>query len=454
MKALSSIWTKYHWFSLIILAIIIFIVTFFGHLMPVLVKGYSPAVETDNLILARNLHFTGQRVIESDLNVYLSTEVLKEKGGLQAGTQNILTPLIYSQLFDIFGWQPNLPLYVSLACWSAVILLLFFLSLRLFNLTVALLTVGTLTLIPAFWWGSITLGFYEFAVLFFTLGLFFYFYPKKNKNFSLVLASIFFALAVLSRNAFLISILLIFVFEFFKQRSFKRLACLVVPLVIIVGGVFLTDFKTGSNVYFSSDQTKTFGYYTHVFPDPYTYHFDKENYLAKIKAAASGDIAGKIIDMGGYQGKALFVKYLELFANSSKYYIVQCFRPTILGGILVLSLLFFGFYHLKKSNKDLLQLFIFWPVVLFLALVVLKTSNSDHFMELVPIISIVSALGIYYLLNLVINSESSKNKKIFFGAILVIGILGNLLAIDKILFGREYGGQNVIVNTQPLIWLS
>lgn len=436
---------------LVLLAVLVFFITLFVHYLPILVKGYSPALDTDNLVLARNIHLTGEKVIENDLSIYLSSDLLKESGGIPAASFNKLTPLIYSWLFDIFGFHQDIPLYVSLICLSLVSALLFLLFNRLFNLSIALIGAGVSALVPTFWWESIQLGFYELAVLFFIVGLFFYLYPKKSNIYTLVFASIFFALAVLSRNAFLISFLAIIVFEFCRNRSLRKVIWLGLPLALIVGAVFFFDFQAGTNPYFSSNSGETFSDYGHLFPDAYVYHFEAESYLKSIKDQAGGDVAGRILSRGGYQGFESVQKRFQLFYNSIQYYARQFFRPTILGGPLAILFLFIGFYYLQKKNKALFSLFIIWLVILSSALVYLGTSNHDHFLEILSIISLAIALGIYYFIDLIFYSSLKNIKKIIFVSVLLFGTFVYLLGIDYWMFSREYGGENIAVKIHPLI---
>ncbi|MFA6410766.1 MAG: hypothetical protein WCW26_04310 [Candidatus Buchananbacteria bacterium] len=442
---------KYKKLLIIFLAVLIFAGSFLVHYLPVLVKGYSPAICTDNLILARNYYLTGQKTIENESGVYLSTDLIKENGGIAATTENELTPIIYSQLFRVFGFLPDLPLYISLICFSLILVLLFLLFNKMFNLSVALLAVGFGLLVPIFWWGSVYLGFYEFALLFFVLGFFIYFYPKQPSYFHLIFASLFFGLAALCRNAFLISFLAILIFDFFKNRSIKKSVVFVLPFAAIVGLVFGLEVFAGSNLYLSPKKVEAFSYYTHLFPDPYTYHFEAESYLAEIKDNAKGDIAGMIVDRGDYNFSEYLQKRGEILINSVNYYLRQLISLTILGGPITLLFVIFGFYFLQKENKKLFYFFGFWFSFLAFFLLFLKTSNWDHLLEILPLISLTGGLGVYYCLQSIYHWETDKNKSLILTIILVIAVFGNLFGLSKIMFSREYGGQNLVVKAQSII---
>lgn len=89
-------------FQTYLLTFLIFIFTLVLHYTPFL-KGFSPAMDTNNLVLAKNMCLTGQEAAENKLNIYISLDLIKDGQGIKATTKNQLTPLIYSKLFVILG---------------------------------------------------------------------------------------------------------------------------------------------------------------------------------------------------------------------------------------------------------------------------------------------------------------------------------------------------------------
>jgi hypothetical protein len=434
----------------LVVAILIFIFSFLIHFLPVYLAGYSPAVDSENLILARNLALSGKPMIESDLNVYLSPQVLATVSGLKANTNSQLTPLIYSHLFKIFGFNKNLPLVFSLVCWSLICALIFILFKQWFNFFLGLICSLVAVFTPIFWWASIQLGFYEWAALFFVLGLFLYFYPKESSLITLALAGVFFALAIVCRNAFIISVFIVIVFSIYHQRSVKKLVYLSLPVIIIVGGIFYLDIQSGTNAYLSPAQNKSFSEFAHLFPDPYTYHFNQQNYLDTIKNKAEGDVASVIISQGGYGGKELLEKYFGIFINSFNYYLRQMIRPTILGGPIIIILMILGLIYLFKSNRTWLYFSGFWLMALFSALIFLRTSNSDHFLEIIFVVSLLVGFGFYSLASI---AKNSLSKKYYYLTLIFLSLItvANYFFVDCWMFYREYKGDNLVVQAQPII---
>jgi len=88
---------------------------------------------------------------------------------------------------------------------------------------------------------------------------------------------------------------------------------------------------------------------------------------------------------------------------------VKTFFPIIsLGGPLVLALIFYGAWLLRKRNPQLLTFFCLWFIIWFLCLVYEETGNGDHYMELIFPIATLCSLGLFELIKTVKNAIGSK----------------------------------------------
>ena len=214
--------------TLIVISLVVFAAYFLVHYYQIFSKGYPLDISSTNLIVARNLHLADSFSVEDERNVFLSSELVAEKGQ-RSNLGNRITPLFYRYVFDIFGFSVSLPLFVSLFFWSLSAVFIFLILYRLFGLGIGLIGVGIDILLPNFWITSTTAGFYEVAILFFVMGLFFYL--KRKKYFYLLLASCLFAVAILARNAFIVSFAAIVIFEFYQSnfKISKKLLFLVLP---------------------------------------------------------------------------------------------------------------------------------------------------------------------------------------------------------------------------------
>ena len=122
--------------NIVLILICLFLLSTVIHFIPIWKKGYSFNPMGGDLILARNFALTGEYKVENEKNIVLSSARV-ENDGISCDWGNRLTAVIYGQVFKIFGFKQNLPLYFSLILWSLTGSLLFLLVLRLFNLKTA-----------------------------------------------------------------------------------------------------------------------------------------------------------------------------------------------------------------------------------------------------------------------------------------------------------------------------
>ncbi len=435
------------YFNLVILSVFIFVVATAVRYWPILHKGFSWGLDTSNLILARNLSLAGEYKIMDKMDIVLSSELVKEKG-ISYSTSNKLTPIIYSKIFDVFGFNPQLPLYVSLIIYGVTNILLFFLILKIFNIYLALIFSGIDIFMPFVVSGSNWFGFYEWAMLFFIIGTVIYLWKKKPGTWRLLLSGLFFGLAALARNAFLISVIPFLLYDIYsnfiykkdwkqlKQWFFlaiKRGVIFLLPLVILWGGFFLQDRSLNQvNTYIDKTEKSWDG---HLFTDPYTYRFEKEEFIREKINTAEGDEINGLIDYGYFDSIGTRVK-MSLVAL--KYYLVGFSRQPLMGGSLILFFLALGATFLYKKNKQLFILPVFWIIFLFSVLIVLRTSNEDHFLEVrFPLVLMVS-LGVFWLLEWL--RQVIRDKKTYFvlaGAIILV-LAAHLIQSNKWMFHENY----------------
>ncbi len=401
--------------------------------LPIIKKGYPFAIDTYNLILARNLHLTGQYSMEDKNNVLLSSANIKDQGIL-TDPANKMTPLIYAKIFDWLGFKPNLPLYFSIICFVIVNILFFILILKRFNLSLAAIFSLTLGFIPIFWQGALVGGFYEFALLFFALGILSYFYREKNNLVDLFISGLFFGLAITARNAFLISIAAFLIFELLQNRSFKRIIVFSLPIILIF--IFLVF---PHNLYLKSSES--FAIYGHAFPDPYTYIFSKNDYMNEVAKEASGEMLGWV-DLYGF--RPTFTQKLKIYLTSAPPFIFKnFFLPNTFAGPLILALLILGLAWAKYKFKNFYLLFITWFTVWFISLTVVGATNWDHFLEILFPVVLSISFGIFWLVEVIKQVFTERRIKIFIFSVLAIGFVGQLVVADKWMFHEEYSASKM-----------
>src|SRR3989344_3271937 len=395
---------KHNKFYLLLGCFFLFSFYFSLHYYQIFYKGYPLEVGSTNLSLARNLYFQGRWSVEDNNNILLSSDLISQKGVKANDIGNKLTPIFYRYIFTLFGYNANLPVLASLFLWSISAVFIFLILYKLFSFPAAIFGFILDSFLPWFWVLSTYAGFYELAIFFFIGGLFLYFSNKNEKI--LLLAGIFFSFAILARNAFIISVFAILLFEFYQKRFSKKFIYLLLPILIIVGSSFIFDYINQSNVYFINDKN-SYRIYSHLFPDPYTFHFNQAEYLNELKNNSAGDLAD-FLEMFGQ--KISWRQKLFTYYYSFQYYVKNFFRLPIFGGPFILFLMILGGYHLYFKNKKLLQLCLLWLLTWFIFLFFLRSSNYDHFAEIRFIVVALSAFGFYQLSLLIGNHWENKNK--------------------------------------------
>lgn len=423
-------------FNIVLIFICLFLLSAVIHFYPVWYKGYTYSFNAENLAVAKNLYLTGQYSLKDSQDVVLSSDLIKAQG-VAASTENKLTPLIYTQVLKIFGFQPWLPIKISIFFYALTGLICLVLAWRLFNLKLGLIFGLIFIFTPHISAYSIKPGLYEFALFFFSLALLFYLwdYQATNKSgnyFRLGLSSIFFALAFLARNVFLISFIPFLIYDFFKNKSLPRVIIFILPFIILSSLVLMPDFLAGyPHIYlgkYVGQSAELAGWDGHCFPDPYTYYFAREEYLKEILPTARGDVAACLLTYG-YQVN--FKNKILLYLDSFKYYLEKSLRLITFGGPIMLAFLLFGLVTLLKRNKKLFQLFIFWFVFWLAVLIALQTSNLNHFLEISFPVILLMSLGIY-------QSCQWLDKKYLLIALLCLSVLGHLIIADQWLFHERY----------------
>jgi len=432
---------------LIIIIILIFIISIIVRYSPVFHKGYSYRISTTNLVLAKNLSLVNKYSFESDKNVVLSSSLIK-KDGVSASTSNKLTPVIYSKIFNTFGLNTDIPLYVSLFLYGITTILLFLLILKLSNLKIALIFAGIDIFIPFVLSGTIWFGFYEWAMLFFIIAIFIYLWKNKPSGWRLLLSGVFFGLAALARNAFVISFVPFLIYDFYSNvlskynwKSIglwiwpvaKRVFIFALPVVLLFGGFMIQDYLSEqNNTYLDKSNIK---FDSHLFPDPYTYHFDKENFINQIKTTAQGDQINALIAYGYLDDWKVEVKMRVV---SLIYYIKNFLRLPTMGGIVSIFFLILGTIFLYKNKRKYFILFVLWGVIWLFCLVGLKTTNVDHFLEIRFPLVILMSLGVYASLKFIWDSNlKTKSKHLLIIGLLLV-VFFHLIHANRWMFHEQY----------------
>lgn len=356
-----------------------------------MVKGYGPASADENLLLARSYHETNEFILENDHYVVLGSAMLDE--GVLSGVGDRLTPYLYSFVFDFF---PNAqPIIISFIIYALAALAVMMIGNRMLGPPVGYIAGIIFSLFPAITHGSLIGGFYEFGVLFFFLGLIFFF-KDKVKTGELIVIAVLFALAALSRNAFLISGLAILMsMVIFSKKKMGAIISVGVLMGVFFGAQMLLYQGVGNLHLTEGDNS--FWSLGHLFPDPYVYIYEKEEFLAE--NAGNLDVNQlEFLELMG--GEASMFENLKVYAASSVFYVKRLFTEGVYGGPLIVFMIIIGmalFLRDKKIKTIHKKQIVVWLILWYAGLVYMKTNNWDHFIE----IALIAALFAGYFINFI-----------------------------------------------------
>jgi len=425
---------------LIVIIILIFIISVAVRYWPVLHKGFFYSISVDNLILARNLNLTGEYKIDNEKNVVLSSEIVKDEG-IYSKAGNKLTPILYSKIFNVFGFDRAIPLYVSLILYGIVSALLFLLVLKLFNIWIALIFSFIEVFSPLVVQYATRSGSYEWAVLFLVIALLFYLWKEKPNLFRLFLVGLFFSLASLARNSFLILPFAFLVYDFWKNKSFKRIIVFILPLLIFWGiylGPGFIEKGEIDNAYMGSQETTSA--YMHIFPDPYTWHFERDAYVESVSGITNYDYSQFLLK---YDYSIPLKNKILMYWASIKSYPKGLFAQITIGGPFLVFFLILGGGYLFRKKKELLQLFVLWTGFLYFFLIVLKSNHWGHFIVLQLPLFLLISLGIYWMIQFILK----QNFRNYFKYFLILGFIFilflHLIQSDKWMFHEKYENSNM-----------
>lgn len=428
---------------------------------PILFKGSILSGAEGNIILARNLAQTGIRGTENDLNVLLSSNLVKDQAHIST-YGNKLTTVLYSWIFKIWGeFSENELVLLSMSIYALALMVFTLIVLYLFGFKTSLIFSLIYILLPFNWQLSNNVGSYEFALLFFALFFLFYFLGlnKKYNYLYLIPAGIFLALACLARETFFLFIPF-FLFYLWWKNPKRFLLYIFIPFLILFSYFWLPDalmMKGGGNSYLlifnsqapeklkSADST----FYSHHFPDPYTYYFNREEFLEKSQSELTSPETSFFTKVGSIKSATnngfmspSFLERLEVGLVLFSSHLSRFFSLEDIGGPFIFLLMLLGIYNLKQKNRYLFGLALGWilSVIFLLSFVIL--AGRQHLMDFNWILALFIALGLIMLakiINQYFNFNQRKSRILFL--VVVLSALYGLVVANHAAWNRLFEGQ-------------
>ena len=196
----------------------------------------------------------------------------------------------------------------------------------------------------------------------------------------------------------------------------------VVPFIIIFGSTLTPVSWLGvPNSYYTDIEHQSFDLIGHFFRDPYSYFYDKENYIKEMSEKGLNRVGVLFATQWGYD--VSFSERISAYKDSLGFYIRQIIDLTSTGGPLILGLMFLGLIHLYNVNKLMFGLFSLWGLLWMGYLVYDKTGNWDHVMEIAFVLAVLIGLGLYRLVELL---SLGSLKKMAAASALIILFVGHM----------------------------
>lgn len=421
--------------GLVILMFLIFLASFGVHYFIFWSKGF---VQTEyyNLLLARNWAQTGQIAYESKENVILSMQNI-ETQGMPANLGNKLTFFLYGGLFKIFGFYPDLPLYLTFILYSIGAVFIFLIGWWLFGWQIGVIAALLAVFAPFVLAPSNTIGYHEWAFLFLVLAAFFYFWPNQRKFVHLALVGIFLGLMVAAKNSFFVAVFPFLFLEFWQQK-FTKVGFLNSGIIFIFFLALAAPFVFGGgNVHLAKNlseaQYEPSAIFDDFFPDAYIFNYERNSFLDNLLANPEQYPGGEFNLWGKFgagfsrYGHAVNFWRTQIIPRlfSTWIYFKGLFLSIVIfGGLFTWLLIFVGVSDLlKKKNYFFLtfatSFFIFW----LFGLVALRTSNYSQFLILsLPAVFLI-ALGIKKIAEFVSQTAEIKRISRQFLAVIAAAVL-------------------------------
>lgn len=448
-------------FSEVVIIILIFFLALFIWNSPAMFKGYGFTYFTPDQSLTRNLLKTGKFSIENKKNVMLTSSKISEEGEISS-RGNKLNPIISSYIYRVTGLpEQNEAIFICSVIHSLALLFFALTVKKLFGNKEAILFSLVYIFLPVIWLTAQTPIFYEFSLFFLALAMFLYFNaaskPYKHFLINYILVGIFLGLSFLSRDAISLFAPGFFIWLFFNNKKaiipiFSSLIIIFITFYSLSSFLMSAPFNNNQHLTFFSLEAKVakysdFGFYGHLYPDPYTFHYNRALFLKDIKETSklndleSINISKSLKNIG--ESKISIGQKIKLIPILLIKHISRLFSLEDIGGPFISLFIILGLWYLYAKKDKLWQLSILWigSVVFILSFIIF--AQRQHMMDFGFILAVLISLGIIKFVD-IISLKDVRIKASHITFLITAVVIYQFILSAHIALSRSYDNSNFL----------
>ena len=394
-------------FALLILFVLAMMLVW---VLPLLIMGQ--AYDVYPLLLARNVAASGVFALTDELGRFLAPHLLTESGIL-ASADGRLSALLFAQFSLLIGWQNLLGWGVLAAAIMSGALVLWWLTVaKVFTVRTAWISTVLIAFMPAYWRQALWLDNYNFAFLFlFASFAAFVYLRERSERSALVVSGILFGLSAASKDVFLLFVpWYIFAYIWVLRPRWKKavvgvctfLACTgAIYALLYVGDIRDQGYPANQNLAHFWRDANNFedSVYLHLYPDPYTYFFDREYYDAGLLAQYE-----KFSPLQKLRQQKIFINFdvgkpnivMKLLSGAWLFVgsIPSLFHQDTVGGIVLWLFIVPGFLFLRRDRPRTAVLLVGLILSSELIMRFVLHYSRDHIMDYAWVLALLAALGV------------------------------------------------------------
>ncbi|MDO8648437.1 MAG: hypothetical protein Q7R81_01510 [Candidatus Peregrinibacteria bacterium] len=430
-------------------------------LLPVLLAG-AP-YDIPPLLAVRNYVATGLFTITDALGRFLAPPAIGTLG-VPVAMGNRLSVFLFSVLgsglpfTDLVGWTA-----LTAVVMAAALIPWWFAVYRLFGTRVAWVATVLLALMPIYWREALWLNHYQFAFLFlFASFAAFVWLRERHHLLALAVAGALFGLAAGAKDAFLVFTLW-FVLEYvwlFRRNLTKAARGILVfgvcagflYLLPYIGDIQRYGYPVNQNLAILWPGAKEVqeDFYLHLYPDPYTYFFDRDRFdaelLARVPTMSTLERLQmqKILinfDVGAPGFFTQIGNGFWLFLGSLSSYFLQ----DTLGGIVLWLFILAGIVVLRRRNAFLAGALVGLLLVSEFIIRFVLHFSREHFMDVGWVLALLAAIGIVDIADTLAPALKRLSGTALTVLITVVLAL-QLLQANRVKLAREYS-RTIVADT-------